>query len=224
MTKKIRSVQCCINSQWVYLRCSLLPFSRFKTLGSSHSWICSLCYIPASSRGSTPTNTVSSSSGSIRLYISTVQPGLSGPLSANAVLPSHPRFQTPYPSSAHFLLLHPAYPLMFLAVFLHLLLLFPLFNGMPGVFPSEALNYYTLSRFILWILSESKNPILTHLSLWGSLDFLLCDLIALIPRLTFVLPITRTLTVASSFSLGKVYPFLNFLPSLSLCLTPTLIT
>ena len=32
-----RSVQCCTCSNWVRLKCSLLSFSRFRTLGNSHS-------------------------------------------------------------------------------------------------------------------------------------------------------------------------------------------
>ena len=34
-----RSVQCCTCSNWVHLKCSLLSFSKFRILGSSHSWI-----------------------------------------------------------------------------------------------------------------------------------------------------------------------------------------
>ena len=60
-------MQCCICSKWVHLKCSLLPFSKFRTLGSSRSWSC------------TPTsfgdNTVTSSLDSSSLYTSTVQIG-----------------------------------------------------------------------------------------------------------------------------------------------------
>ena len=35
-----RSVQCCTCSKWVHLKFSLLSFTKFKTLGSSHSWCC----------------------------------------------------------------------------------------------------------------------------------------------------------------------------------------
>ena len=51
------SAQCCTCSNWVYLKCSLLSFSRFRTLGSSHSW----SYIPAFFGDPTPTSTVTSS-------------------------------------------------------------------------------------------------------------------------------------------------------------------
>ena len=72
------SVQCCTSSKWVHLRCSLLSFSRFNTLVSSHSWSCLPCRIHTSSGGPTPTNTVFSSLTSSSLYTSTVQPGPSG--------------------------------------------------------------------------------------------------------------------------------------------------
>ena len=46
--------------------------------------------------------------------------------------------------------------------FLFLLLTRPgFFNEMPEVFEPEALNSYTLSRLILWILLASRNPSLT---------------------------------------------------------------
>ena len=38
VTWQSRSVQCCTCSNWVHLKCSLLSFCRFRTLGSSHSW------------------------------------------------------------------------------------------------------------------------------------------------------------------------------------------
>ena len=74
-------MKCCTCSKRVYLKCSLLSFSKFRTLGSSHFW--SFC--PASSGDNIMTSSMDSSS----LYISTAQSGLSGP-SANAVLPSSP--------------------------------------------------------------------------------------------------------------------------------------
>ena len=59
------------------------------------------------------------------------------------------------------------------------------FNGVPKVFEPGALNYYTLFCLILRSSSVSRNPTLTRLLLSGSLDTLLCDLIALTPRLAF---------------------------------------
>ena len=37
-----KSVQCCACSKWVHLRCSQLSLSKFRALGSSHSWSCPL--------------------------------------------------------------------------------------------------------------------------------------------------------------------------------------
>ena len=42
-----RSVQCCTCSNWVYLKCSLHSFSRFRALGSTHSWSWPPCFVPA---------------------------------------------------------------------------------------------------------------------------------------------------------------------------------
>ena len=111
---------------------------------------------------------------------------------------------------------------MCLAVFLYLLLHLPSlirsgsFSRMPEVFEPEPMNYYTLSRFMLWILSVFRNPTLNHLPLSESKDSLLCDLIALTPGLAFFLPKTRTLAVALPFSSAKSYSSMKFLLSLSL--------
>ena len=102
VTWRSRSAQCCTCSKWVQLRCSLLVFSRFKTLNSSHSWSFPLCCDPASSGDPTPTNTVSFFSDSSCLYTFYVLPGPSGPLSANAALPLNPRLQTSFSHSAYF--------------------------------------------------------------------------------------------------------------------------
>ena len=37
-----KSVQCCICSKWIHLRCSQFLLSKFRALGSSHSWSCPL--------------------------------------------------------------------------------------------------------------------------------------------------------------------------------------
>ena len=87
------------------------------------------------------------------------------------------------------------------------------FNGMPEVFKPGVLNYYSLFGLILWILYESRNPTLTHRSLSGSMDTLLCDLIALTRGLAFFLSMIFTIAVASSFLSDRAYPYLNFLPS-----------
>ena len=72
-------------------------------------------------------------------------------------------------------------------------------------------------------LYVSRNSILTHLPLSGFLDSLLCVLIAPTPGVAFSLVMPRTLATASSFSSGRVYISLNFLPPLSLRSIPTLI-
>ena len=42
-----RSVQCCTCSKWVLLKYSLLSFSKFRALGSSHFWSCPPCCVPS---------------------------------------------------------------------------------------------------------------------------------------------------------------------------------
>ena len=101
---------------------------------------------------------------------------------------------------------------------------FGFFNGILEVSEPAALNYFTFLRPILLILSVSRNPILTYLPLFGFLDSSLCVLIAPTPGLAFFLVMPRTLAEASSFSSGRAYLSLNFLPPLFLRLIPTLIT
>ena len=103
-------------SKWVHLKCSVLPFSRLRALGSSHSWSFPFYCIPDSSGDTTPTSTENSSSNSSSLYTSTAQS-----VSANA--PPHPRLYTSYPPSAHFVSSPsaPHHHLMLLSIFLHLL-------------------------------------------------------------------------------------------------------
>ena len=85
-----KSVQCCTFSKSVHLRCSQLSLSKFRTLGSSHSWSCPPCH-----------NTVTPSLDSSDMYASTIQSGLP---SANAALSPHPRLQTSsYLPSSHFI-------------------------------------------------------------------------------------------------------------------------
>ena len=110
-------------------------------------------------------------------------------------------------------LLHPLLPLT----------LSRFFNGMLEVSVPGALNYFTFSHPILSTLSASRNPILTPLPLTRFLDSLLCVLIALTTSLAFSLLMPRTPAAALSFSSGRAYTFLNFLPPLFLCSIPTLI-
>ena len=211
-----KSVQCCTCSKWVHLRCSQLSISKFRALGSSHSWSCLPCR-----------NTVTPSSDSV-MYTSTVQ---SGPpllmLHSRPTLVSKPPI--PQPPILYLLPLPPHHRPLLLVALLRLLPPFlPLtlsgfFNGMLEVSEPGALNYFTFSRPTLSTLSAFRNPILTPLPLSGFLDSLLCVLIAPTPGLAFSLLIPRTLAAALSFSSGRAYLFLNFLPPLFLCSIPTLI-
>ena len=210
-------MQCCTCSKWVHLRCSQLSLSKFRALGSSHSWSCFPCC-----------NTVTPSLDSSDTYTSTVE---SGPpllmLHSCVTLVSKPPI-------LHLPILYPLpLPLhhrpLLLVVLLRLLPpLLPLtlsgfFNGMLEVSVPGALKYSTFSRPIQSILSVSRNPILTPLPLSGFLDFLLSALIAPTPGLAFSLLIPRTPAAALSFSSGRAYLFLNFLHSLFHRSIPTLI-
>ena len=125
--------------------------------------------------------------------------------------------------------LHPHHCLMLLGVSLYPQLSLPsqtpsgFFIGMLGVSKPAALNCYTLIRLIPLTLFISRNLTLIHLPLFGSLDSLLCDSMALTPNLVFFLLMSQTLAAASSFSSSRAYSSLSFLPPLFLCLAPTLI-
>ena len=219
VTWRGKSVQCCTCSKWVHLGCSQVFLSKFRALGSPHSWSC-----PPSR------NTLTLSTDSSDMYISTVQ---SGPPTL-LMLHSLPNlvFKPPIP---HLLILHlplpPHHRPLHLAVLLRLLPpLLPLtlsgfFNGMLEVFEPGALNNFTFSRPILSTLSASSylNPILTHLPLYEFLDSPLSALIAPTPSLAFSLLMTRTLAAALPFWSGRAYPFLNFLTHLFLHSIPTVI-
>ena len=128
----------------------------------------------------------------------------------------------------HLLPLPPYHRPLLLAILLLFLPPLPLtlpgfFNRMLEVFEPGALNYFTFFRPILSTLSAFRNPILTPLPLSGFLDSLLCVLIAPTPGLAFSPPIPHTLAAALSFSSGRAYLFLNFLPPLFLRLILTLI-
>ena len=151
-------------------------------------------------------------------------------LSAKTALPLHPRLQTSYPTPliSYLLPLHPHHRLMLLDVPLCPCFLFALtpsgfFNGMLGVSDQGILKCFTLFHLILLTLFVSRNLTLISLPLSRFLDSLLCVLIVPTSGLAFFLLMPRTLAVVSSFSSGRAYPFLNFLPPLFLCLTPTLI-
>ena len=124
VTWRGRSVQCCTCFNWVHLECSLLSFSRFRTLCSSHSRSCFPCCVSAFFKDPTPTSTVTSSSEFSSWYISTAQ---SGPLllmqHSQPALAFKPLIL--FPPSLYLLSLHPHHRLMLLAVSLYLLLPLP---------------------------------------------------------------------------------------------------
>ena len=214
--------QCCTCSNRVHFKCSLLSFSRFTTLGSSHSWS-----VPAFFGDSTPTSTVPSFSDSSSWYTSTAS---SGPFLL--MQHSHPTLAFKplilYPLNLYLLPLHPHHRLMLLAVSLYLL--FPLLpnslrliNGILGVSEPGTLKWYTLFSLIPLTLFVSRNLTLIYLPLFRSLDSLLCDSMAPTPDLVFFLLMSQTLAAASSLSSGRVYPSMSFLPPLFLRLAPNLI-
>ena len=112
---------------WVYLKYSLLSFSRFRTLGSSYSWSCPPCCAPGFFGDATPTSIATSSSDFSSWYTSTAQ---SGPLllmhHSHPTLAFNPLIL--FPPTLYLLPLHPNHRLMLLAVSLYLLLSFPLTN------------------------------------------------------------------------------------------------
>ena len=110
VTWRGKSVQCCACSKWVHLRCSQLSLSKFRAIGSSHSWS-----FPPCRNTVTPPSSYSSNT-----YTSTVE---SSPPSANAALSPHPRLQTSYSPSAHYISppSAPHHRPLLLAILLHLL-------------------------------------------------------------------------------------------------------
>ena len=221
VTWRGKSVQCCTCSKWVHLRYSLLSFSKFRTLGSSYSWSCppsaSLLIILRLPPRTPPT----------------CIPPLCNLVPSLLMLHSRPTLVfNPLILLLPILYLLPMPPHhrpLLPAVFLRLLLSLPALtpsgfsNKMLAIFEPGALNYFAFFCPIPLALSVSRNTILTHLLLFGFLDSLLCVLIAPTPGLAFSLVMPRTLAAASSFSSGRAYLSLNFLPRLSLCLIPTLI-
>ena len=217
VTWRGKSVLCCTCSKWVHLRCSQLSLSKFRALGSSHSWsfppVVTLWLPPRTPPTRLPP--LYNLAPPLLMLHSCITPVSKPPIPHLPILYLLP------------LLLHHR-PLL-LAIFLRLLppllslTLSGFFNGMLEVSEPGALNYFIFYRPIQSILSASRNPILTHLPLSGFLDSLLCVLITPTPGLAFSLLIPRTPAAASSFSSDRAYPFLNFLPPLFLCLIPTLI-
>ena len=114
---------------------------------------------------------------SSNVHTFSVLPGPSGPSSTNTTLPSHPRLQTSYISSAHFVSFSsapstpPYVPGCFSIPTVSFSPLTPsgIFNGMLEVSEPGAPNYYTLFYLILLTLFVSRNLTLIHLPLSGFL-------------------------------------------------------
>ena len=127
--------------------------------------------------------------------------------------------------TSYLLSLHLHHRFMFLLVSLHLWLPLPpltpsgFFNETLGVCKPEAQHFYTVFRLIPLNLFVSRNLTLILLPLSGFLDSLLRNLIAPTPGLALFLLMSRTLA-ASSFSSGRTYPSINFLPLLFVRLSP----
>ena len=125
------------------------------------------------------------------------------------------------PVLSHFPLL-PHHRLLLLAVLLSLLLPLPpdflrvLQWNADGLQARRTELLHFLSSHPVDLTSVSRKPIFTHLPPSRSLDSLLCDLIAPTPGLAFSLLMPRTLAATSTFSSGKAYSSLNFLPPLFL--------
>ena len=180
-------MQCYTCSIWVHLKCSLLFFFIFKTLGSSYSWSRPPCCVHASS-GDPNLSTVCLP---LRILPASIPPLFDLAHLALPLLMQH----SPPPSPSNILpsfcplfisslcTLHT--PSCFWLFFYTSCFLFPLtglgfFNEMLVNSGPGAPNYYTLSHPILLTLSLFNYPVSTHLPLSRSLSFLLCDLIMLI--------------------------------------------
>ena len=96
VTWRGRSVQCCTCSNRVHLKCSLLSFSRFRTLGSSHSWSFPPCFF-------WKFYTYQQCDFLLGLLHLVYLHCSIWPSSANAALAPHSHFQTSYPFSVHLL-------------------------------------------------------------------------------------------------------------------------
>ena len=173
---------------------------------------------------------MSSSLGFSSLYDSTVQPGPFGFPSTNAALPPYSRLQTSHRPfySLRISLLTP-YPLS------HASGCFPIppvFSSRPDslrVFlwnsgdlqdrSTEVLHFVSFHTVDLICTQESN---LNSFSSFGILVALLCDLIALTTGLGFFFSMTHPQAAGSSFLSDRVYPSLNFLPTLFPRLIPTL--
>ena len=91
-------MQCYTCSNWVHLKCSLLSFSKFRTLGSSHSWSFPPCFFLRSHTYQQCDFLL----GLLQLVYLHCSIWPIWPPSANASPAPYPRLQTSYSFSAHF--------------------------------------------------------------------------------------------------------------------------
>ena len=232
VTWRGRSVQSCTCSNWIYLKCSLLSSSRFRTLGRSHSWSFPPCCVPVFLEiPHLP---------AVWLPPRTPAAGGIPPLLNLAHVASlllmqhlHPtlafKLLILFPPTLYLLPLHPHYLLMLLAISLYLLLPLPLPNSLR-IFQWNAGGLQAKSTELLHFLSSHLVDLIciqeSNLNLSSS--FRIAGFSALRSdgsqsRSVVFLLMSQTLAAASSFSSGRTYPSLSFLPPLFLRLTPNLI-
>ena len=204
-------MHCCTCSKWVHLKCPLLS-SKFRTLGNSHSWSSPLLR-PCFCWKSYTYQHCDFLLGLLQLVYLHCSIWLIWIPSANAALPLHPRLQTSYPPSAHFVFPPFAPSLPPLAP---CCLSRPSASSSPpdslrvlqwntGGLRARGTTLDTFFHLIPLTLSVSRNLTLIHLPLSGSLDSLLCNLIAPTRGLAFSFLMPRML-VTSAYSSGGVYP------------------
>ena len=154
------------------------------------------------------------------------------PSFSNAPLPSYPCFQTSYPLSTHFVspfstnfLSPPSAPFSSP----HVSGCFPILPAFPSSPDSLRVFQWNAGS------ARTRSVELLHFILSYAVDFVCIQEFNLNSSSSFRIPgsnrthlrscnvslMTRLLAVASSFSLGRAYPSLNFLSSLSFHLTPT---
>ena len=174
-------MQCCTCSKWVHLKCSLLFFSKFRSLGSFYSWSFPPCLFWGQH-----CDFLLRLLQLVYLHCSIWSP----------LLMQHPRTTLAFKPLIPFLPLRivslctlttASCSWMFLYTPASSSPLTPLgsFKGMLGISEPKALNYYTLCRLISLTLFVTRHLILIYLPLSGFLDSLLCDLIAPTPGLVF---------------------------------------
>ena len=135
----------------------------------------------------------------------------------------------PIPLTLYLLPLHPHHRLMLLAVSLHLLLLLPLPDSLRAL-QWNARGFRVRSTKLLHLISSHPVDLIciqeSTLNVFSSFRIpgfsaLRCDCSH--SRSSIFLLMSRTLTAASSFSSGRAYPSLSFLPPYFFRLTPTMI-